>query len=101
MVLLLLFVFVSTNVAVLVLRRDRTDTDHFRAPTILPVLAVISCIVLMTQQSASTWLRAGILIVVGLVLYLLARVTGSGGRRVNDDDIDDDIDDDDRSGRLT
>lgn len=100
-VLLLLFVFVSTNVAVLVLRRDRTDTDHFRAPTILPVLAVISCIVLMTQQSASTWLRAGILIVVGLVLYLLARVTGSGGRRVNDDDIDDDIDDDDRSGRLT
>ncbi|WP_439031092.1 APC family permease [Gordonia terrae] len=79
-VLLLLFVFISTNVAVLVLRRDRTDTDHFRAPTIVPVLAVITCIVLMTQQSADTWLRAGILIAVGLALYLLARATGSGGK---------------------
>ncbi|WP_238420765.1 APC family permease [Gordonia sp. 'Campus'] len=79
-VLLLLFVFISTNVAVLVLRRDRTDTDHFRAPTIVPVLAVGTCIVLMTQQSATTWLRAGILIAVGLALYLLARATGSGGK---------------------
>jgi len=32
-VLLLLFVFLSTNVAVLVLRRDRVEEDHFRVPT--------------------------------------------------------------------
>ncbi|MEO9329263.1 APC family permease [Gordonia aurantiaca] len=79
-VLLLLFVFVSTNVAVLVLRRDVVDADHFRVPTIVPVLAVVSCIVLMTQQSAESWLRAGILLAVGLVLFGLARATGSGGR---------------------
>lgn len=79
-VLLLLFVFLSTNVAVLVLRRDVVDADHFRVWTIVPVLAVGTCILLMTQQSAATWLRAGILIAVGLVLFVLARVTGSGGR---------------------
>lgn len=84
-VLLLLFVFVSTNVAVLVLRRDRADSDHFHAPTILPVLAVGTCIVLMTQQSASTWLRTAILIGVGLVLYGLARLTGTGGKQPSDD----------------
>ena len=79
-VLLLLFVVLSTNVAVLVLRRDVVDADHFRVWTIVPVLAVGTCILLMTQQSAANWLRAGVLIAVGLVLFVLARVTGSGGR---------------------
>ncbi len=79
-VLLLLFVFLSTNIAVLVLRRERADTDHFRTWTIVPVLAIGTCIVLLTQQSAETWLRAGILMLVGLVLFGLARVTGSGGK---------------------
>ena len=61
-VLLLLFVFISTNLAVLVLRRDRVAHAHFRAPTFCPVLAVLSCLVLMTQQSAGNWLRAGLLL---------------------------------------
>ncbi|WP_052058876.1 APC family permease [Rhodococcoides fascians] len=73
-VLLLLFVFVSTNVAVLVLRRDRADTDHFRTPTALPVLALITCAVLLTQQSAATWLRAGLLLAVGVALYVVGTV---------------------------
>ncbi|MDI9933514.1 APC family permease [Rhodococcus sp. IEGM 1354] len=73
-VLLLLFVFISTNIAVLVLRRDRSDTDHFRTPTALPVLALITCAVLLTQQSAATWLRAGLLLAVGIALYYVGRV---------------------------
>lgn len=73
-VLLLLFVFISTNIAVLVLRRDRSDTDHFRTPTALPVLALITCAVLLTQQSAATWLRAGLLLAVGIALYFVGRV---------------------------
>lgn len=76
-VLLLLFVFVSTNVAVLVLRRDDTEQDHFRAPTILPILALVTCVVLATQQSGETWLRAAILIGVGVALYLVRRVTAN------------------------
>lgn len=72
-VLLLLFVFLSTNVAVLVLRRDRVDHAHFRAPTAIPVLAVVSCLVLLTQQEPQHWLLAGVLLVVGVVLHLVTR----------------------------
>lgn len=72
-VLLLLFVFISTNVAVLVLRRDTVDHDHFRVWTFVPVLGVASCVLLLTQQSAKVWLFAAILLAVGMVLYLLAR----------------------------
>jgi amino acid transporter len=80
-VLLLLFVFLSTNVAVLVLRRDRVDADHFRAPAVLPVLAVASCVLLLWQQEAGTWLRAGLMLVVGVVLYLLAQAPWWRGDR--------------------
>jgi amino acid transporter len=76
-VLLLLFVFISTNLAVLILRRDKVEADHFRVPTWVPVLAIVSCLVLLTQQSAETWLRAGVLILVGVALYFLARVDGT------------------------
>lgn len=73
-VLLLLFVFVSTNIAVLVLRKDRAQDDHFRTPTALPVLALVTCAVLLTQQSAATWLRAGLLLAVGVGLYFANRL---------------------------
>jgi amino acid transporter len=76
-VLLLLFVFISTNLAVLILRRDKVEADHFRVPTWVPVLAIVSCLILLTQQSAETWLRAGVLILVGVALYFLARVDGT------------------------
>ena len=72
-VLLLLIVFISTNVAVLVLRKDTVEQDHFRVATVVPVLGVVSCIVLLTQQTAGTWLRAGILLAVGAVLFLVTR----------------------------
>lgn len=73
-VLLLLFVFISTNVAVLVLRSDCADSGHFRTPTALPVLALITCAVLLTQQSAATWLRAGLLLAVGVALYFVGNL---------------------------
>jgi APA family basic amino acid/polyamine antiporter len=74
-VLLLLFVFLSTNIAVLVLRRDKTgEGDHFRAWTVLPVLGALSCIVLLTQQSGEVWLRGGIIVAVGVVLYVVMKL---------------------------
>lgn len=72
-VLLLLFVFISTNVAVLVLRRDHVAEDHFRVPTWVPVLAIVSCLVLLSQQSLDTWLRGAALIAVGMLLYACNR----------------------------
>jgi amino acid transporter len=80
-VLLLLFVFLSTNVAVLVLRRDRVEHDHFRAWTALPVLAIVTCLVLLTQQEARHWALAGILLAVGLVLHLVTRKASLRGAR--------------------
>jgi hypothetical protein len=39
----------------------------------------VSCVVLATQQDAGTYLRAGLLVLVGLVLYGLSRLTGASG----------------------
>ena len=79
-VLLLLVVFISTNVAVLVLRKDTVEHDHFRVWTVVPVLGVGSCILLLTQQSAQVWLYAAILLGVGAVLYAISRVARGSSR---------------------
>ena len=72
-VLLLLFVFISTNVAVLVLRRDTVDHDHFRVWTFVPVLGVASCVLLLTQQRPIVWLFGAALLAVGVVLHFAAQ----------------------------
>jgi basic amino acid/polyamine antiporter, APA family len=71
-VLLLLFVFISTNIAVLVLRRDRVEHKHFRVPTVIPILGVASCVLLLTQQSGQVWLFGGLLLAFGVVLHTAA-----------------------------
>jgi APA family basic amino acid/polyamine antiporter len=83
-VLLLLLVFISTNVAVLVLRRDHVEHEHFRVVTVVPWLGVASCVLLLTQQSGETWLRAGALLLLGLMLYLVMRILGRGPRAATD-----------------
>jgi basic amino acid/polyamine antiporter, APA family len=75
-VLLLLLVFVGVHVALLVLRRTPVDHAHFKAPTILPWLGVITCLGLALQQMVEdpvlmAW--AGGLLVFGLVLWGLER----------------------------
>lgn len=81
-VLLLLFVFIATNVAVLVLRRDSVEHSHFRVWTGVPVLGVASCVLLLTQQTAEVWLFAAILLAVGVVLYFAAQAAAQ--RTVDD-----------------
>ncbi|MFL0409686.1 APC family permease [Microbacterium paludicola] len=74
-VLLLLFVFLSANVSVLVLRRDHVEHDHFRVWAIVPVLGIASCILLLTQQDGAVWLFGGALLALGAVLYAITRMT--------------------------
>ncbi|WP_052436636.1 APC family permease [Georgenia sp. SUBG003] len=74
-VLLLLFVFLSTNVAVLVLRKDRVEHAHYRTPVVLPVLAVVSCVVLLAQQSLEVWAYGLGMLLLGVVLHLFTRRT--------------------------
>jgi APA family basic amino acid/polyamine antiporter len=80
-VLLLLIVFISTNIAVLVLRRDTVDHQHFRVWTAVPVLGVASCVLLLTQQTTKVWLFGAILLAVGAVLYFSAHAASR--RRVH------------------
>lgn len=74
-VLLLLFVFLSTNMAVLVLRKDRVEGEHFKVPAWAPMLAIVSCLVLLSQQDTVTWLRGGALLLVGMLLFAFTRIT--------------------------
>jgi len=75
-VLLLLLVFVCVNVAVLVLRRDPVDHDHFRTPSAVPVIGAIVCVALIAQKAADApedLLLAGGLLALGAVLFVIAR----------------------------
>jgi amino acid transporter len=76
-VLLLLAVFVLVNVSVLVLRRDPVDHDHFRAPSVLPVLGALVSVFLIAQTDGEVFLRAGLVLALGVVLWIVNRlVTG-------------------------
>jgi amino acid transporter len=80
-VLLLLFVFVCVNTAVLVLRREPVEHEHFHAPTALPVLGVIACVALIVQKAFDDpviFAYAGGLIAVGIALWAITRATRSG-----------------------
>ena len=69
------------GLAVLVLRRDRVEHEHFRVWTVIPVLGALSCLALMTQQGWDVWLRAGILIAIGAVLFLASKWWGGRAAR--------------------
>lgn len=75
--LLLLVVFTIVNVAVLVLRRDRVEHAHFRAPTWTPYAGIVLCGFLATPLSgrpAQQFVIAGILLAVGAVLWVINRL---------------------------
>jgi basic amino acid/polyamine antiporter, APA family len=73
-VLFILIVFLLVHVSLLVLRRDTVEHAHFRAPTLIPYLAIAACIFLLTQQQPATWLYAGVILLVGVALYAVNRV---------------------------
>jgi amino acid transporter len=68
-VTLLLLAFIGVNAAVLASRRDRVGHDHFRVPSAIPVIGVLVCIGLLTQREGDIFLRAGALLLLGLVLW--------------------------------
>ncbi|WP_447039343.1 APC family permease [Streptomyces sp. DSM 118878] len=69
---LLLCVFAVVNVAVLVLRKDPVGHEHFRTPTVLPVLGAITALILaspLADRPAEVYIRAGVLIAIGIALW--------------------------------
>jgi basic amino acid/polyamine antiporter, APA family len=77
-VLLLLGVFAIVNVAVLVLRRDQVEHEHFRSPSVAPVLGAVVSILLLLDKEPEIFLRAGLLLLLGALLY---GITVAGGHR--------------------
>lgn len=81
-VLLLVAVFLVVNVSALVLRRDRVEHPHFRAPVAaLAAGAVISLIFLLPiGREAAVYLLALWLLLGGAVLWLLTRAVAYSRR---------------------
>ena len=71
-VVLLLSAFIMVNVSVLLLRGDRVEQDHFRAPTVFPILGIVISAILLIYRGytdITVFALAAILLLVGLVLY--------------------------------
>jgi APA family basic amino acid/polyamine antiporter len=78
-VLLLVTVFAVVNAAVLVLRRVEVPHRHFRTPTALPVLGVISSLGIMVDKitdDTKTVMIALVLLGIGFLLWLVNRLLG-------------------------
>ncbi len=78
-------VFTVVNIAVLVLRQDPVDADHFRTPTVLPVVGALACGFLATPfagRPAEQYRIAGILLAIGVVLWVVTVLVNrrTGGR---------------------
>ncbi len=78
---LLLVVFAVVHVAVLVLRRDPVDHQHFRAPTVVPYLGVALCVYLVLfpvftdGRDPAVYRIAGALIGLGVLLWAVTWVS--------------------------
>lgn len=68
-----LFAFVLVSAAIPILRRTDAQVERpFRVPwsPVVPALSVLACLYLMLNLTIATWLRFGVWLVLGLVIYL-------------------------------
>jgi APA family basic amino acid/polyamine antiporter len=75
-----LFAFILVSLGVIVLRRVDPDRPRpFRVPwvPITPLISVVACFYLMYKLPGITWIRFGVWLLVGLVLYFLYGVRHS------------------------
>jgi basic amino acid/polyamine antiporter, APA family len=71
-VVLLLLAFIMVNTAVLVLRNDEVEHEHFRTPTVFPILGILVSASLLVYTAIDDWTvfgLAGLLLGIGVVLY--------------------------------
>ena len=81
--LLLLCVFAVVNAAVLVLRGRPVAHPHYRAPTVCPVLGLISCVYLASPfagRESAQYVVAGVLLLLGIGLFALNHFLSRGDR---------------------
>ncbi len=79
-----LFAFVLVSAGVIVLRRVEPDRLRpFRAPWVpfTPIVSILSCLYLMVQLPTITWIRFGIWLALGLLIYFFYGKSHSRLRR--------------------
>jgi amino acid transporter len=79
--LLLLCVFAIVNAAVLILRKQQVGHAHYRAPTLCPVLGLVSCVYLaspLAGRESAQYVVAGVLLLIGIVLFAINHFFGRG-----------------------
>ena len=68
-----LFAFFIVNIAVIWLRRTKPDMERgFRVPLVplFPLIGAALCVYLMTKLPTETWVRFGLWLLLGLVIYV-------------------------------
>jgi len=83
--LLLLCVFTIVNIALMVLRTDTVDHDHFRTPFLMPILGAASCAFLAgpwarSEEQQEQYVIAGGMMAVGIVLWAITWLVNRGSR---------------------
>jgi APA family basic amino acid/polyamine antiporter len=67
-----LLAFVIVCAAVLIMRKTHPDAKRpFRAPLgpVVPVLGILCCLVLMFSLPPENWVRLGVWLIIGLVIF--------------------------------
>ena len=68
-----LFAFVLVSAGVIVLRKIEPERVRpFRAPLVplTPIISIVSCLYLMVQLPRLTWIRFGVWLALGLLIYI-------------------------------
>jgi APA family basic amino acid/polyamine antiporter len=79
-----LFAFVLVALGIIILRRTNPQQPRpFRTPwvPVVPILAILSCAYLMLELPLVTWIRFGIWLAIGLVIYFLYGINHSELRK--------------------
>ena len=82
-----LFAFILVSLGVIILRRTEPERKRpFRVPgaPFTPTISIVACLYLMLQLPSITWIRFGLWLVGGLIIYFLYGKKHSrlGGRAV-------------------
>ena len=83
-----LFAFFIVNIAVIWLRRTKPDMKRgFRVPLVpvVPIIGALLCVYLMSKLPGTTWVRFGLWLLLGAVIYALYGYRNSRLRNDGDD----------------
>jgi APA family basic amino acid/polyamine antiporter len=83
-----LFAFFIVNVAVIWLRRTKPDMERgFRVPfvPVVPIIGALLCVYLMSKLPGTTWVRFGLWLLLGAIIYAIYGYRNSRLRNDGDD----------------